>query len=468
MPIILVASGCYKQFKTGRGGRMGLLTVTPDAKMKQLKKAEDAKAKAVYEKEESPVYPKRGSEFDVACYRRYWGPSSEKKNTPGHFDHPELRPKETVAKDQHGTYVETSWKGNPRRFLLFGRPQIGKTGAFLHLIYLLWEKIEKPHLSPPDEIEVPVGIDDPDPDPVQDPAIATDPRMWLCFPDPEFIRDKLKFQDRMTLGNGKYGDPRCDELWKWYSEEIHQNYAPQNAEKMGRGSTSTGNRQHGDSSTKSASAPSSAGEGGGAAASNHTQGGKLETRASQFNSEEAKCTVEWKNPKERTGFVKAVWESSPEKDIPVFKEVNLEQHSGIGEECSLLSIPESQTKWWNLESEEVAVQERLWESYDTIKFPIFVPSSGRPDIALLDFSGTIPSNEYLQIVVVKKKEHIEYRQCWPHHTLLVLPESADDLGIGASRYWMQRFAEKMGMRSVFVLDDSIQCWHGKWRGHLAS
>ena len=32
------------------------------------------------------------------------------------------------------------WVNNPRRFLLVGRPQIGKTGAFLWFIHLLWQK----------------------------------------------------------------------------------------------------------------------------------------------------------------------------------------------------------------------------------------------------------------------------------------------------------------------------------------
>ena len=56
-----------------------------------------------------------------------------------------------------------------------------------------------------------------------------------------------------------------------------------------------------------------------------------------------------------------------------------------------------------------------------------------------------------------------YRQHWPGLTMLVLPTSADDLGIGASRYWIQLFAEQVcepNFQFCFVLDDSVQYWKG--------
>ena len=37
----------------------------------------------------------------------------------------------------------------PNRYILFGRPQIGKTGVFLHLAFLLWEKAGSPLLTGP-------------------------------------------------------------------------------------------------------------------------------------------------------------------------------------------------------------------------------------------------------------------------------------------------------------------------------
>jgi len=37
--------------------------------------------------------------------------------------------------------AEPEWMDNPRRFLLVGRPQIGKTGVFLWLSWLLWKQL---------------------------------------------------------------------------------------------------------------------------------------------------------------------------------------------------------------------------------------------------------------------------------------------------------------------------------------
>ena len=37
----------------------------------------------------------------------------------------------------------------PNRYILFGRPQIGKTGVFLHLAFLLWEKVGSPLFTGP-------------------------------------------------------------------------------------------------------------------------------------------------------------------------------------------------------------------------------------------------------------------------------------------------------------------------------
>ena len=37
----------------------------------------------------------------------------------------------------------------PNRYILFGRPQIGKTGVFLHLAFLLWEKAGSPLFTGP-------------------------------------------------------------------------------------------------------------------------------------------------------------------------------------------------------------------------------------------------------------------------------------------------------------------------------
>ena len=64
------------------------------------------------------------SDFDLKPYRQRWEAAEKSCN----FQNEE-------------TY--------PNRYILFGRPQIGKTGVFLHLAFLLWEKAGSPQFTWP-------------------------------------------------------------------------------------------------------------------------------------------------------------------------------------------------------------------------------------------------------------------------------------------------------------------------------
>jgi hypothetical protein len=109
------------------------------------------------------------------------------------------------------------------------------------------------------------------------------------------------------------------------------------------------------------------------------------------------------------------------------------------------------------------------DSSNSILFPIFMPSTGRAATGLLDLSKTIPVRRYNQIVVVKAKEADAYRRGRPDFTFLVLPPSADDLGVGAGRYWILEFA-KQALRChphpfIFVVDDNVDFWKGETRSY---
>lgn len=58
------------------------------------------------------------NEFDIEPFRKNFEPQ------PKHFD--------------HGRATDPTWSNNPRRFLLHGLPQVGKTGAFLYAWMRLW------------------------------------------------------------------------------------------------------------------------------------------------------------------------------------------------------------------------------------------------------------------------------------------------------------------------------------------
>ena len=78
----------------------------------------------VNKKKKLKKYPE--TDFDLAVYQNHWIAGKD------HVDH-ENDPKNKF----------------PNRYLLVGRPQIGKTGVFLHLGYKLWQLAGKPHFTGP-------------------------------------------------------------------------------------------------------------------------------------------------------------------------------------------------------------------------------------------------------------------------------------------------------------------------------
>eukprot|EP01043_Picozoa_sp_COSAG02_P082563 COSAG02_NODE_20756_length_816_cov_13.518033_2_plen_194_part_01 len=111
-----------------------------------------------------------------------------------------------------------------------------------------------------------------------------------------------------------------------------------------------------------------------------------------------------------------------------------------------------------------------------LRMPVLMPSAGRYQPsgtagkqALLDISDMMlsqsraPATRYLQIVAVKRSEIEGYKEQFPEHTFLELPEICDKLGIGASRYYMKQLAHILVDESFpycVVLDDNIVFWKG--------
>ncbi|XP_063673992.1 GREB1-like protein isoform X2 [Bolinopsis microptera] len=78
----------------------------------------------------------------------------------------------------------------------------------------------------------------------------------------------------------------------------------------------------------------------------------------------------------------------------------------------------------------------------TINSPIFTPSRGRHDIALLNLHHTLEGVSHTHIVVVTKTDMDLYITKWTNHIIMVLPESAESQGFGVYRYWIKKFAEQ--------------------------
>ena len=92
------------------------------------------------------------------------------------------------------------------RYLLVGRPQIGKTGVFLHLALLLWRAAGSPKFTSPtfEEVDIELPATDEDDDEVIDPRIRDN---MEPFPDFNMMKE-------MTLEkcpkSSRYGDPSSD------------------------------------------------------------------------------------------------------------------------------------------------------------------------------------------------------------------------------------------------------------------
>lgn len=103
---------------------------------------------------------------------------------------------------------------------------------------------------------------------------------------------------------------------------------------------------------------------------------------------------------------------------------------------------------------------------DRVLFPIFTPSSGRAATARLNLHATMKQNSaedwgYVQIVCVKNCELDSYEKHWPDLNFFALPESANTLGIGASRHWILKLARELCPRQfyfAFIMDDNVRSW----------
>ena len=213
-PFVLVSSAALAKLKPKRGRAEGLLTLpTPDKKMIKSKtfvrptdrrsqdgtllkydNAEMVEKNGMLTKDRCPWYHPL-NEFSMDSYRANWDPSGENCD--------------------HGR-AKKDWKDNPRRFALVGRPQIGKTGVFLHLIYLLHRHLG---ITAPDDRELldddSTESDEPD-EPVMETAKA---KNMGPHPDIKVMRSAI-FDDANTTTN--------DQICKSCSCFVEKDGSPKN------------------------------------------------------------------------------------------------------------------------------------------------------------------------------------------------------------------------------------------------
>ncbi|CAL8345117.1 unnamed protein product [Merluccius merluccius] len=114
---------------------------------------------------------------------------------------------------------------------------------------------------------------------------------------------------------------------------------------------------------------------------------------------------------------------------------------------------------------------------DLLKSPIFTPTTGRQEHGLLNIFHAMEGAAHLHILVVKQYEMPHYRKYWPNHILLVLPAMFNSAGVGAARFMIKELSyhnlelernrlEEKGVKRqdvwpfIVMMDDSCVLWNG--------
>ncbi|KAL2098575.1 hypothetical protein ACEWY4_005055 [Coilia grayii] len=77
---------------------------------------------------------------------------------------------------------------------------------------------------------------------------------------------------------------------------------------------------------------------------------------------------------------------------------------------------------------------------DCIKSPIFTPTTGRHEHGLFNLYHAMDGASHLHILVVKEYEMAVYKKYWPNHIMLVLPTTFNGAGIGAAHFLIKELS----------------------------
>uniref|UniRef100_A0A2K6C956 GREB1 like retinoic acid receptor coactivator n=1 Tax=Macaca nemestrina TaxID=9545 RepID=A0A2K6C956_MACNE len=116
------------------------------------------------------------------------------------------------------------------------------------------------------------------------------------------------------------------------------------------------------------------------------------------------------------------------------------------------------------------------KNLNAVKSPIFTPSSGRHEHGLLNLFHAMEGISHLHLLVVKEYEMPLYRKYWPNHIMLVLPGMFNNAGAGAARFLIKELSyhnlelernrlEELGIKRqcvwpfIVMMDDSCVLWN---------
>ncbi|KAE8605101.1 hypothetical protein XENTR_v10014969 [Xenopus tropicalis] len=113
---------------------------------------------------------------------------------------------------------------------------------------------------------------------------------------------------------------------------------------------------------------------------------------------------------------------------------------------------------------------------DCVKSPIFTPTTGRHEHGLFNLYHAMDGSSHLHILVVKEYEMAIYKKYWPNHIMLVLPSIFNSAGVGAAHFLIKELSYhnlelernrqgELGIRPqdvwpfVVIADDSCVMWN---------
>ncbi|KAM6979895.1 LOW QUALITY PROTEIN: protein GREB1 [Aplochiton taeniatus] len=121
-------------------------------------------------------------------------------------------------------------------------------------------------------------------------------------------------------------------------------------------------------------------------------------------------------------------------------------HLRLGEDIQIyFIIPKSKEHYFSfsqsggqLESMRLPLSSD-WSS-DCIKSPIFMATTGRHEHGLFNLYHALDGAAHLHILVVKEYEMAVYKKYWPNHIMLILPTVFNGAGIGAAHFLIKELS----------------------------
>ncbi|KAG8445654.1 hypothetical protein GDO86_010438 [Hymenochirus boettgeri] len=113
---------------------------------------------------------------------------------------------------------------------------------------------------------------------------------------------------------------------------------------------------------------------------------------------------------------------------------------------------------------------------DCVRSPIFTPTTGRHEHGLFNLYHAMDGSSHLHVLVIKEYEMAIYKKYWPNHIMLVLPSIFNNAGVGAAHFLIKELSchnlelernrqGELGIRPqdvwpfVVIADDSCVMWN---------